>query len=171
MRGFGTVVTGTLTSGTLRADDELVVLPAGRRVKVRGLQVHGAAQPSAAAGRRVAVNLGGVEVADLTRGDTLTSPDAFEVTRRFDAVIDLLPDARPLRHGARVRFHTAPRNCSGGWRWRRRPRNARIDSAGHTDVMPRKARERIGNQVRRGSPNCRRGGGRSRGCGSRRRRC
>jgi translation elongation factor TU len=105
MRGFGTVVTGTLTSGTLCADEELVVLPAGRRVKVRGLQVHGAPQPSAAAGRRVAVNLGGVDVADLSRGDTLTSADAFEVTRRFDAVIDLLPDAKPLRHGARVRFH------------------------------------------------------------------
>ncbi len=105
MRGFGTVVTGTLTSGTLRVDEELVVLPPARRVKLRGLQVHGAARPSAGAGRRVAVNLGGVDVTDLSRGDTLTSPDAFEVTRRFDAVIDLLPDAKPLRHGARVRFH------------------------------------------------------------------
>ena len=105
MRGFGTVVTGTLTSGTLQAEDELVVLPSGRRVKVRGLQVHGAAQPSTGSGRRVAVNLGGVDVEDLTRGDTLTLPGAFEVTRRFDAIIDLLPDARPLRHGARVRFH------------------------------------------------------------------
>ena len=105
MRGFGTVVTGTLTSGTLRVDEEMVVLPSARRVKVRGLQVHGAARPSAGAGRRVAVNLGGVDVADVSRGDTLTTPGAFEVTRRFDAVIDLLPDARPLRHGARVRFH------------------------------------------------------------------
>ncbi|HEX9366108.1 MAG TPA: selenocysteine-specific translation elongation factor [Vicinamibacterales bacterium] len=105
MRGFGTVVTGTLTNGTLRADAEMVVLPSGRRVKVRGLQVHGEARPSAGAGRRVAVNLGGVDAADVSRGDTLTSPGAFEVTRRFDAVIDLLPDAKTLRHGARVRFH------------------------------------------------------------------
>jgi len=105
MRGFGTVVTGTLTSGTLRVDQELVVLPSERRVKVRGLQVHGAARPCAGAGRRVAVNLGGIDVADVGRGDTLTTAGAFEVTRRFDAVIDLLPDARPLRHGARVRFH------------------------------------------------------------------
>ena len=107
MRGFGTVVTGTLTSGTLGAggDEDLVLLPSGRRVKVRGLQVHGATRPSAAAGRRVAVNLGGVEVGEIARGDTLTAAEAFDVTRRFDAVIDLLPDARPLRHGARVRFH------------------------------------------------------------------
>jgi selenocysteine-specific elongation factor len=105
MRGFGTVVTGTLTSGTLQVDDELVVLPSERRVKIRGLQVHGAAHAAAGSGRRVAVNLGGVEVADLSRGDTLTRPGAFEITRRFDAIIDLLPDAKPLRHGARVRFH------------------------------------------------------------------
>ena len=105
MRGFGTVVTGTLTSGRVQVDDEMVVLPSDRRVKVRGLQVHGAAQPSAGSGRRVAVNLGGVDVADLNRGDTLTRPGAFEVTRRFDAIVDLLPDAKALRHGARVRFH------------------------------------------------------------------
>jgi selenocysteine-specific elongation factor len=105
MRGFGTVVTGTLTSGALAVDDELVLQPSGRRVKIRGLQVHGAAQPSAAAGRRVAVNLGGVDVADVSRGETLTREGALDVTRRFDVLIDLLPDAKPLRHGARVRFH------------------------------------------------------------------
>jgi len=105
MRGFGTVVTGTLTSGSLAVDDELVLQPSGRRVKVRGVQVHGAAQPFADAGRRVAVNLGGVDVADVSRGETLTREGAFDVTRRFDVVVDLLPDAKPLRHGARVRFH------------------------------------------------------------------
>src|SRR5215471_1030233 len=105
MRGFGTVVTGTLTQGTLRVDDELVVLPSERRVKIRGLQVHGAGQTAAEAGRRVAVNLGGVDVADISRGDTLTADGAFAVTRRFDAIVELLPDAKPLRHGARVRFH------------------------------------------------------------------
>ncbi|HVD92281.1 MAG TPA: selenocysteine-specific translation elongation factor [Vicinamibacterales bacterium] len=105
MRGFGTVVTGTLTSGTIRAEDELVVLPSERRVKVRGIQVHGAAHPSASAGRRVAVNLGGIDVGEITRGDVLTRAGAFEATRRFDVAIDLLSDARPLRHGTRVRFH------------------------------------------------------------------
>jgi selenocysteine-specific elongation factor len=105
MRGFGTVVTGTLTSGSLAVDDELVLLPAERRVKVRGVQVHGTVQPTAGPGRRVAVNLGGVDAAEVTRGETLTRPGAFDVTRRFDAEIDLLPDAKPLRHGARIRFH------------------------------------------------------------------
>jgi selenocysteine-specific elongation factor len=105
IKGFGTVVTGTLVSGALAEDQELVVLPRERRVKVRGLQVHGSRERSATAGRRVAVNLGGVEVSDLARGDTLTEPGAFEPTRRADVVLDLLPEARPLRHGARVRFH------------------------------------------------------------------
>jgi selenocysteine-specific elongation factor len=105
MRGFGTVVTGTLTSGSLALDEELLLLPAERRVKVRGVQVHGAVQPTASAGRRVAVNLAGVDAAEVSRGETLTRPGAFDVTRRFDAAIDLLPDAKPLRHGARIRFH------------------------------------------------------------------
>ena len=105
MRGFGTVVTGTLTGGSLSVDDDLVLLPSDRRVKVRGVQVHGAVQPTARAGRRVAVNLGGVDASAVARGETLTRPGAFEATRRFDVILDLLPDAKPLRHGARVRFH------------------------------------------------------------------
>jgi selenocysteine-specific elongation factor len=105
MRGFGTVVTGTLTAGVIETDDELVLLPADRPVTIRGLQVHGRAQTSAGAGRRVAVNLGGVDVADVRRGDTLTAIGALEPTRRFDVIIEVLADARPLRHGSRVRFH------------------------------------------------------------------
>jgi selenocysteine-specific elongation factor len=105
MRGFGTVVTGTLTAGTIEVDSDLVVLPAGRRVKVRGLQSHGVSHPSVSAGRRVAVNLGGVDVDEVQRGETLTTAGSLEATRRFDVVVHLLPDARPLRHGTRVRFH------------------------------------------------------------------
>jgi selenocysteine-specific elongation factor len=105
VKGFGTVVTGTLVSGRMREEDELSVLPRDLTVKVRGLQVHGRREGAADAGRRVAANLGGVDVADLARGDTLASPGAFEPTRRVDAVVDLLPDARVLRHGGRVRFH------------------------------------------------------------------
>jgi selenocysteine-specific elongation factor len=105
MKGFGTVVTGTLVSGVLHADDEVVVAPAGRRVKVRGVQVHGKSQREASAGHRVAANLGGVDVDDISRGETLISPDSFDPTRRLDAAIELIPGARPLRHGTRVRFH------------------------------------------------------------------
>jgi selenocysteine-specific elongation factor len=105
IRGFGTVVTGTLVSGSIASDQELEVLPRGETVKVRGVQVHGRAQVLATAGQRVAVNLGGVEVTDLGRGDTLSTPGALESTRRFDAWLELLPGAPPLKHGARIRFH------------------------------------------------------------------
>ncbi len=105
IKGFGTVVTGTLVAGTLREDGELVVLPSERVVKVRGLQVHGRREPGAGPGRRVAVNLGGVEVAELSRGDTLCAPGAFVPTQRVDAVVELVAGGRPLRHGSRVRFH------------------------------------------------------------------
>jgi len=105
MKGFGTVVTGTLVSGRVRPDDELIVQPGDRAVKVRGLQVHGAQCHEAAAGTRTAVNLSGVELADITRGQSLVSADRFEVTRLADAALELLPTAKPLKHGARVRFH------------------------------------------------------------------
>ena len=105
MRGFGTVVTGTLMSGQIAVDAELQALPGGRSAKVRGVQVHGRARSLANPGERVAVNLAGVEVGDIARGDTLLVPGSFLATRRFDALVDLLPSARPLRHSARVRFH------------------------------------------------------------------
>jgi len=113
VKGFGTVVTGTLVSGSIRENDGLVLLPAGRPVKVRGVQVHGHGRPAAGAGHRAAVNLGGVELADVARGDTLATPGAFEPTRRFDVVLTLLPSARPLKHGARVRLHQGTREVLG----------------------------------------------------------
>jgi selenocysteine-specific elongation factor len=105
MKGFGTVVTGTLVSGQIRIDDDVIAAPGGRRVKVRGLQVHGQRQDEALAGQRAAVNLAGVEVSDLHRGQALITPDAFDETRLADAVVEVIADAKPLKHGARVRFH------------------------------------------------------------------
>ena len=105
MKGFGTVITGTLVSGRIRVDDELVMLPSGRRGKVRGIQVHGATAAEAVAGQRTAINLGGVEVGQIDRGETLVLPGVLSVTRRVDAVIDLLETTKALRHGARVRLH------------------------------------------------------------------
>jgi len=105
MKGFGTVVTGTLVSGRIRTDGELVVAPGDRRVKVRGVQVHGAARADAVAGQRTAVNLGGVDVHEIDRGQTLVTPGAFEETRLADAMVTVLPDAKALKHGARVRVH------------------------------------------------------------------
>ncbi|MDH4067183.1 MAG: selenocysteine-specific translation elongation factor, partial [Acidobacteriota bacterium] len=105
MRGFGTVVTGTLVSGTVRVGDELAIVPGSTTAKVRGIQVHGRAESEAMAGQRAALNLGGVELADVSRGQTLVSPGTVSVTRRVDVDVDLLPSARALRHGARVRVH------------------------------------------------------------------
>jgi selenocysteine-specific elongation factor len=108
VKGFGTVVTGTLVSGRIRPEDRLNVLPGAastRATAVRGVQVHGSMQPEAIAGQRAAVNLASLEVADLERGQTLVTPDAFETTAVADATLELLPGVRPLRHGARVRFH------------------------------------------------------------------
>ncbi|HEY7501329.1 MAG TPA: selenocysteine-specific translation elongation factor [Vicinamibacterales bacterium] len=135
IKGFGTVATGTLVSGTIREEAELVVLPSERTVKVRGLQVHGRREASAGAGRRVAVNLGGVDVSELCRGDTLADRDAFEPTRRIDVALDLLEEVRPLRHGARVRFHNGTTELLG--------RVALAGSAMETGTPPVYARIRL----------------------------
>ena len=80
MKGFGTVITGTLISGSVRKDDELEVHPGGKRLRVRGVQVHGAAAEKAIAGQRTALNLAGVEVSELARGMMLTAAGLFRPT-------------------------------------------------------------------------------------------
>ena len=113
MKGFGTVVTGTLVSGAIHPEDGLVLLPPGTAVKVRGVQVHGRGAERAVAGQRTAANLGGVDVADVTRGEVLCTPGAFEPTRRADVRIEMLADAKPLKHGTRVRFHQGTNELLG----------------------------------------------------------
>jgi len=113
MKGFGTVVTGTLVSGKVSVDEELVVQPGDRRVKVRGIQVHGRAAASAVAGQRTAINLGGVDVGDVSRGETLMAAQTLSVTRRVDVEIDLLASAKTLKHGARVRIHNGTSEVLG----------------------------------------------------------
>lgn len=105
VKGFGTVVTGTLVSGQLALEDEVQVLPGDGRARVRGLQVHGATVATVHAPRRVAVNLGGVDLRHVHRGMTLAAPGALPVTRRIDVRLDLLPGSPALRQGARVRVH------------------------------------------------------------------
>jgi selenocysteine-specific elongation factor len=107
MKGFGTVVTGTLVAGTIRREDEMEVFPAGRRVRVRGVQVHGEPAEAAAAGQRTALNLAGASAEDLSRGMTLAPPATFAVTRQADVRVRLLSSApRPLKDRARVHFHS-----------------------------------------------------------------
>jgi selenocysteine-specific elongation factor len=112
VKGFGTVVTGTLVSGTLEEGREYALLPAGRTVRVRGLQSHGEARARVEAGNRLAVNLGGVDLGDIRRGDTLADAEAFTVTRRFDAVIEN-DSPRPIRNGARVRVYQGTSEALG----------------------------------------------------------
>lgn len=105
MKGFGTVVTGTLVSGTVRKEEELEIFPARQRLRVRGVQVHGSPADKAIAGQRTALNLGGVSTEELARGMTLATADIFHTTSRVDAQLSLLNSAKQLRDGARVHFH------------------------------------------------------------------
>jgi selenocysteine-specific elongation factor len=105
MKGFGTIVTGTLISGSVSKEQELQVHPGGKRLRTRGVQVHGQATARAIAGQRTALNLAGVETSELVRGMMLTAPDLFQSTRRITVRLHLLPSAKPLPNRARVHFH------------------------------------------------------------------
>jgi selenocysteine-specific elongation factor len=105
LHGFGTVVTGTLVSGSIAREDELVLLPVGRRVRVRGVQVHGSQSQNALAGMRTALNVPDLSLDDVRRGMVLASPERFPVTRAFDASVEMLPSAPPLKHKAPVHLH------------------------------------------------------------------
>ncbi len=107
MKGFGTVVTGTLVAGTVRREEELELFPTRRRVRVRGVQVHGQSADFAVAGQRTALNLAGTSTEDLSRGMTLAPPATLEASRRLDVQLQLLPSApRALKERTRVHFHS-----------------------------------------------------------------
>jgi selenocysteine-specific elongation factor len=105
MKGFGTVVTGTLVSGSVKIEDEAEIYPMRRRVRIRGLHSGGSAISQAVAGQRTAVNLAGIDHAEIQRGMVLSVPGIFEPTTRVDARVSLLASARPLKNRARVHFH------------------------------------------------------------------
>jgi selenocysteine-specific elongation factor len=106
MKGFGSVVTGTLVSGKITEGDELELLPSRIPVRVRGLQVHNKSVHEAQAGQRTAVNLAGVDTAQIERGMVLAAAGRLRPTQVIDAWIDVLPGAsRGVRSRSRVRFH------------------------------------------------------------------
>ncbi len=114
MKGFGTVVTGTLLSGTISQDQEVEILPKGIKTRVRGLQSHNQAVQRAVAGQRTAVNLQGVEKDQLSRGDTIVSRGFFIPTRNLDASLSLLKQAtRTLKTGTRIRFYNNTQEAVG----------------------------------------------------------
>jgi len=104
MKGFGTVVTGTVQSGRVVDGDEVVLLPTGEKARVRGVQVHGEGVDASRAGLRTALNLAGVEREALPRGTVLAHPDRLAATSMLDVRYRHLDDAVPMEAGVRVRL-------------------------------------------------------------------
>jgi selenocysteine-specific elongation factor len=110
MKGHGTVITGTSISGVLRLGEEIEIVPSGHRSKVRGLQVHGVTTDTARAGERTAVNLYGLEVADLERGEVLAHPQTLFPSAVWDVKMTCLSSSpNPLKHRTEVHFHHGSR--------------------------------------------------------------
>jgi selenocysteine-specific elongation factor len=105
MKGFGAVVTGTLISGSVAKEQEVELHPAGRKLRVRGVQVYGSPAARAVAGERTALNLADIEPVELARGMVLADPGRFRDTDRADVSLELLASAKPLKHRAPVHFH------------------------------------------------------------------
>jgi selenocysteine-specific elongation factor len=142
IRGAGTVVTGTLWSGSIAHGDVLELLPGHRRVRVRGVQVHDEAREVAAAGQRVAVNLSGIRVAEISRGDVLASSGSgVAPTYLIDAELEF-GSVQPA-HGDRVQIHHGTREAParlawrGGRLWRLRLERPLIPVAGDRLVVRR----------------------------------
>lgn len=134
-RGFGTVVTGTLQGGTLVAGQNLVAIPAGPSLKLRGLQVHGQTQEQAGPNRRVAANLQGVSREELTRGMVLVPPGREVTTLVFDALVEVLAESpAALEEGQRVRLHHGTAEVMGRLRL---PEEAAIPPGGRGVVQAR----------------------------------
>src|SRR5262245_10450012 len=93
MKGFGTVVTGTLIAGTVQKEEAVAVFPSQRAVRVRGIQVHGHTSTNAKAGQRTALNLQGIDIAEVQRGMVLTVPDLLSPASMFDCYLELLKSA------------------------------------------------------------------------------
>src|SRR5262249_3733284 len=114
MKGFGTVVTGTLIAGRVQKEEEVEIFPTQRKARVRGIQVHGHAAVQASAGQRTAVNLQGIEVGEIQRGMVLTVPGLFTPTSMFDCYLELLRSApKPIEFKKRIRFHVGTAELMG----------------------------------------------------------
>lgn len=112
--GFGTVATGSLVSGTVRAGDPVEVLPQMKHARARQIQVHGRKVEEAVAGTRVAVNLAGVDVEDLARGSVLSPPGVMRAAEALDASLRVLSSSpAPVRNRLRVRLHIGSAEAIG----------------------------------------------------------
>ncbi len=111
VKGFGSVVTGTLMSGQVAPEDEVQLFPSGAKLRVRGVQSGGKNVDRGEAGQRTAVNLAGIDHQDLQRGMTLAAANRFRATRRIDVKLRLLPGVRKLKNRAQVHFHAGSFEC------------------------------------------------------------
>ena len=135
MKGFGTVVTGTLISGKITEGEDLELLPSRTNVRVRGLQVHNKSVREAHAGQRTAVNLAGVDTAQIERGMVLASAGRLRPTQIVDVWIDVLPGAsRAVRSRSRVRFHVGAAEVLGRVRVLEGPQQIAPGSSGLAQV-------------------------------------
>ncbi|MBP2690148.1 MAG: selenocysteine-specific translation elongation factor [Deltaproteobacteria bacterium] len=126
MKGFGTVVTGTVIGGTVATGEEVAILPGGAVAKVRGLQVHGGPVDRSPAGTRTAVNLQGMEKESAPRGSVLCHPGTFSPTKSAEVFVEYLPLVpKPLRNRGQVSFHAGTFSCVG-----------RILLYGQTEIPP-----------------------------------
>jgi selenocysteine-specific elongation factor len=105
MKGFGTVVTGTLLSGSIRINQTLTLEPGSRAVRVRGLQTHGRPEEVVQSGSRVALNLAGIDVSEVSRGQTIVPPETLAAVSIVDVETVLLSGVRSLKHRSQVHFH------------------------------------------------------------------
>lgn len=105
LKGFGAVITGTVLGGNVSVGDQLWVLPGSREVRVRGLQTHGRDKSSVSFGERAALNLTGLDIGSVHRGDWLTEPQVFLTTERLDVALQSVSEAPVIRHRERIRFH------------------------------------------------------------------
>lgn len=106
MKGFGAVITGTGISGRIRTGEELRLYPSGLTAKIRGIQVHSESVDEVEAGHRTAINLQGIESADIHRGMVAAPPDVLEPSFMLDASFHFLKaNTKPLKHRSRVRVH------------------------------------------------------------------
>jgi selenocysteine-specific elongation factor len=112
--GAGTVVTGTMWSGSVKRDDQVELYPSGKRGRIRSVQVHGAQVDKAVAGNRVALNIAGLDKDEISRGDIVAEPGSLSVTDRFDARFNYLAsEEKPFESGARVHVHHGTREVLG----------------------------------------------------------
>ena len=105
MKGFGTVVTGTLLAGSFECRQTLAIEPGSRAVRVRGIQAHGHTERVAYGGWRVALNLVGIEASEIYRGQTVLQTGTLAAADTIDVEVTMLPSKPKLKRAARVHFH------------------------------------------------------------------